>query len=182
MVLTSAAINQVAAFAQYGVTSLVALAVSGMGDEDVYDDWSVFDAEMSQPSFIEPPTPSTNATCPALEDGLSGQDAAFKSLLVKLAVRERFIIAADRAGECESGDGPQKPLCSQLRAPPAAGHVTPLMARQAGPVPCCRPIYFFLIGYFVLPFACFLSTCLLHLHRRRPVASFDVETMQIPCC
>ncbi|XP_054923622.1 uncharacterized protein [Dermacentor andersoni] len=94
MVLTSAAINQVAAFAQYGVTSLVALAMSGMGDEDVYDDWSVFEAEMSQPSFIAPPTPSTNATCPALEDGLSGQDAAFKSLLVKLALLLTELVSA----------------------------------------------------------------------------------------
>ncbi|XP_070379092.1 uncharacterized protein [Dermacentor albipictus] len=98
MVLTSAAINQVAAFAQYGVTSLVALAVSGMGDEDVYDDWSVFDAEMSQPSFIEPPTPSTNATCPALEDGLSGQLLLTElvSASLVMALRSRFVPSYER--------------------------------------------------------------------------------------
>lgn len=45
-----------------------------------------------------------------------------------------------------------------------------MTAWHAGPVSCCRLICCFLIGCFVLFFfASFLSTCLLQLHRRRPL-------------
>lgn len=39
-----------------------------------------------QSSIVTPLTQLTNATCPAFEDGLSGNEPEFKSLLVRLVL------------------------------------------------------------------------------------------------
>ncbi|KAL1427250.1 hypothetical protein MTO96_017542 [Rhipicephalus appendiculatus] len=117
MLLTTTVLNHAVDFTHYSVASLVALALPEMLDEDVYDEWSEIEAEVSpQSSIITPPTQLTNATCLAFEDGLPGNEPHFKSLLVRLvllltelvsmslvmAVRNRVLPSYERLHELAS--------------------------------------------------------------------------------
>nr|XP_037286319.1 uncharacterized protein LOC119179354 [Rhipicephalus microplus] len=87
MLLTTTVMNQAINFMNYGVSSLVTLALPDIADEDVFDEWSELEAVVSpQSSIVTPPTQLTNATCPAFEDGPSGNEPEFKSLLVRLVL------------------------------------------------------------------------------------------------
>ncbi|XP_075724171.1 uncharacterized protein LOC119179354 [Rhipicephalus microplus] len=87
MLLTTTVMNQAINFMNYGVSSLVTLALPDIADEDVFDEWSELEAVVSpQSSIVTPPTQLTNATCLAFEDGLSGNEPEFKSLLVRLVL------------------------------------------------------------------------------------------------
>ncbi|KAL3197152.1 hypothetical protein MRX96_014767 [Rhipicephalus microplus] len=77
MLLTTTVMNQAINFMNYGVSSLVTLALPDIADEDVFDEWSELEAVVSpQSSIVTPPTQLTNATCPAFEDGPSGNVSA----------------------------------------------------------------------------------------------------------
>ncbi|XP_037521902.1 uncharacterized protein LOC119399159 [Rhipicephalus sanguineus] len=95
MLVSTTVLNHMVDFTHYSVTTLVALALPEMMDEDVYDEWSELEAEVSpQSSLITPPTLLTNATCLAFEDGLPGNESDFKSLLVRLVLLLTELVSA----------------------------------------------------------------------------------------